>query len=296
MNDQDVHTGGDNDDEVNQSLEINAKRMMMKEPLVYHDSIFTFTVLAPKKKQELGAGKQLENSLKEKDNSVTAVIFSDIRHRTRQTDNDIRHNEGGRRLLRQQLQERRRDERQEVWDNRRFHFMFIRKDWRLFLFPKLHSHHPHKKEEHKRRRPFGKAYIGRCFDKDGEKVAKVNREEKTLGPGCACKALYYSLKSVIDFDRERIHREVWSMSLNEKKVFMKIAIDVKDVKERKSVSDVHKRHNTLVFSLKSEGTRMRVCKNMFLNATGPKKWWVLNTVTEDVPSNHKETQSMSGLG
>ncbi|GFO17978.1 hypothetical protein PoB_004448300 [Plakobranchus ocellatus] len=85
------------------------------------------------------------------------------------------------------------------------------------------------------------------------------------------------------------------MSLNEKKVFMKIAIDVKDVKERKSVSDVHKRNNTLVFSLKSEGTRMRVCKNMFLNATGPKKWWVLNTVTEGVPSNHKETQSTSGL-
>ncbi|GFO49133.1 hypothetical protein PoB_007563800 [Plakobranchus ocellatus] len=30
---------------------------------------------------------------------------------------------------------------------------------------------------------------------------------------------------------------------------------------------------------------------MFLNAAGLKKWWVLNTVIEDVPSNPKETQS-----
>ncbi|GFO21446.1 hypothetical protein PoB_004795100 [Plakobranchus ocellatus] len=82
------------------------------------------------------------------------------------------------------------------------------------------------------------------------------------------------------------------MSWGEKKVFVRMAIDVKDVKERKSVPDVYKRNSTLVFNLKSEGTHLRVCKDVFLNATGLKKWWVLNTVTEDVPSNPKETQSI----
>ncbi|GFO36069.1 PiggyBac transposable element-derived protein 2 [Plakobranchus ocellatus] len=141
-----------------------------------------------------------------------------------------------------------------------------------------------KKEEQKRRKQFGKAYIGRCFDKDAKKFVEVDKEEKTLGPGCACKDLYYSCKSVSDSDRE----EVWSMSWDEKKVSVRMAIDVKDVKERKSVSHVHKRNNILVFNLKSEGTCMRVCKDMFLNTTGLKKWWVLNTVTKGVPSNPKK--------
>ena len=82
-----------------------------------------------------------------------------------------------------------------------------------------------------------------------------------------------------DADREKIHNSIWSMSWDEKKVFVRTSVDVKDVKERKGASVDYKRNNTLVFTLKGAGERKRVCKEMFLSTTGLKKWWVLNTVT-----------------
>ena len=54
------------------------------------------------------------------------------------------------------------------------------------------------------------------------------------------------------------------MSWEEKRVFVRTAIDVKDVKERKSVSDVQKRSNTLMFSQKrTRGTKESVQGDVF---------------------------------
>ncbi|KAK3781241.1 hypothetical protein RRG08_063656 [Elysia crispata] len=88
------------------------------------------------------------------------------------------------------------------------------------------------------------------------------------------------------------------MSWEEKRVFVRTAIDVKDVKERKSVSDVQKRSNTLMFSLKGTEGRKKVCKEMILNTTGLKKWWVLNAVTAETQrpeKTQKGAQPSDGL-
>ena len=43
-------------------------------------------------------------------------------------------------------------------------------------------------EEQKRRRQFGKAYIGRHYNKNEKNFIEVNKAEKILGPRCICKA------------------------------------------------------------------------------------------------------------
>ena len=137
------------------------------------------------------------------------------------------------------------------------------------------------------------AVWGRHLDKETNKFVEVNKIERTLGPRCSCKASYYLCKQVSDNDREKIHNSIWSIAWDEKEVFVRTSVDVKDVKERKGVSVDHKRNNTLVFTLKGAGERKRVCKEMFLSTTGLKKWWVLNTVRgeekrKEVPEQKKK--------
>ncbi|GFR87176.1 hypothetical protein ElyMa_006069700 [Elysia marginata] len=59
-----------------------------------------------------------------------------------------------------------------------------------------------------------------------------------------------------------------------------MSVDDQAEKERKGASTDCKRNNTLVFTLKGAGGRMRVCKEIFLKTTGLTKWWVLNTFKE----------------
>ncbi|GFN86671.1 hypothetical protein PoB_001317700 [Plakobranchus ocellatus] len=90
---------------------------------------------------------------------------------------------------------------------------------------------PNKNVVQKERRMHGKAYIGRKFDKDNKKYTEVEKDEKSLGQRCSCKASYYKCKEVSERDRQKIHNEIWRMTWYEKKVFVRLSVDVRDVKE-----------------------------------------------------------------
>ena len=82
-----------------------------------------------------------------------------------------------------------------------------------------------------------------------------------------------------DDERQNIHQEVWNMTWEAKRTFVRTSIEVRDVKERKGNSETPTRNNYFVFSLKGSGVRYRVCKGMFLCTTGLKSWWVQHAIT-----------------
>ncbi|RUS87061.1 hypothetical protein EGW08_005137 [Elysia chlorotica] len=123
-----------------------------------------------------------------------------------------------------------------------------------------------KKQDKKENREHGKAYLGRYYDKEKKTFVEVMKEAKVLGDRCKCKAAYHHCKEISDQDRAKIFSDVWKMTWGEKEVFVKMAIETKDVKERKG-SESSKRDRSLVFNLRGSSGSRRVCKDMFLKTT-----------------------------
>lgn len=148
-----------------------------------------------------------------------------------------------------------------------------------------------KKQEKKENRQHGKTYVGRSFDKEKGKFVEVIKEGKVLGERCQCKAAYYKCKNVTDEDRRKIFSDVWKMSWSEKEIFVKMAIETKDVKERKGTEEQSRRNKTLIFMLRGSTGAHRVCKDMFLKTTGLKSWWVVKTVTGETSNGIRLSES-----
>ena len=142
-----------------------------------------------------------------------------------------------------------------------------------------------KKLEKKDDREHGKAYLGRYYDKEKKSFVEVMKEAKVLGDRCKCKAAYYHCKEISDQDREKIFTEVWRMTWCEKEVFVKMAIEAKDVKERKGAQEQSKRDKTLYFTLRGSNGSSRVCKDMFLKTTGLTSWMIRTTLSGTISEN-----------
>lgn len=135
-----------------------------------------------------------------------------------------------------------------------------------------------KKERNKHRREQGQSYLGRYFDKERNKFVEVEKEERKLGPRCSCKTSFHHCKDISDEDRLTIYQSVWKMSWNEKRIFVKMSVDTEEVKERRPTWGPMRRNKTFLFYLKGSGDRKRVCREMFLQTTGLKKWWIQETL------------------
>ena len=95
-----------------------------------------------------------------------------------------------------------------------------------------------------------------------------------IGERCQCTAAYYQCKDLTDEDRSNIFSEVWKMSWSEKEVYVRMAVEAKDVKERRGNEKTSRRNKSFVFTLRGSKGLHRVCKAMFLQTTGLKSWWV----------------------
>ena len=62
------------------------------------------------------------------------------------------------------------------------------------------------------------------------------------------------------------------MPWSEKEVFVRMAVEANDVKERKVNSEQPRRNKSLVFTLRGSTGNNRVCKEMFLRTTGLRPW------------------------
>ena len=133
----------------------------------------------------------------------------------------------------------------------------------------------------KRKRELGESYMGRQLDKRTKTYIPTERMQKVLGNRCDCKASHHRCRQIADVRREEIHKETWSLSWEQKRVFVKTAVESLAVKQRKT-SQESQRKASLVYYLKDQGgLNVRVCKNMFLATTGLTQWFVLSSFDEE---------------
>lgn len=139
---------------------------------------------------------------------------------------------------------------------------------------KARKGHPNQSQwvitKNKRHREKGEAYKGLGKHNTGKWKYKIPRSERKLNPPCNCKLS--QKKSRIqcrEFSkdlRQIIFKNFWVLTWKEKKVYVRMSVDVKkptDLKNR--INSVTRRNVSLFFHLKKEEFRIRVCKRMFLN-------------------------------
>ncbi|KAK7130348.1 hypothetical protein R3I93_019849 [Phoxinus phoxinus] len=130
----------------------------------------------------------------------------------------------------------------------------------------------------KRRRMMGQPYVGIS------RKEVVNMEPRVMGPRCQSAACVKSSKlhcsAIGEADRENIFKCFWeNMNWAEKKMYVRGLVDVIPVKRRRG-SDNSRRSSTLIFFLKVDGQRRRVCKGLFLATLGIGAWSALNWVQD----------------
>lgn len=135
-----------------------------------------------------------------------------------------------------------------------------------------------KKSVQKRRRMMGHPYPGRS------KKEEVTKEPRVMGPRCQSAACVKSSKhhcsKIGEADREKVFKRFWeNMNWEEKKMYVRGLVDVTPVQRRRG-SENSRRSSTLVFFLKVDGQRRRVCRSLFLSTLGLGEWSVLNWVQD----------------
>lgn len=139
--------------------------------------------------------------------------------------------------------------------------------------------------KNQRRRQEGAAYKGLGKVESGKWKYSIPRPERKLNPPCNCALSKRKSKiqcsEFSEVTRQNIFEKFWRLKWPEKKVFVKMLVDVKRPADTKNKQhDVSRRNKTLIFHLKKEELRIRVCKTMFLNTLGIKQWTVLHWVDE----------------
>ncbi|GFO42349.1 hypothetical protein PoB_006885400 [Plakobranchus ocellatus] len=142
------------------------------------------------------------------------------------------------------------------------------------------------KRAEKRKRELGEAYMGRHYDKQAKKFIPVEKKKQVLGPRCTCKASYLQCYKLTDECRKNIHKEVWSMTWGEKRIFVRHSVTSLEVKERTTDSSNSRRQASLIYNL--QGTR--VCKTMFMNTTSLKQWYILECLKQEPAERQVEAE------
>ncbi|XP_043084854.1 uncharacterized protein LOC122331472 [Puntigrus tetrazona] len=130
----------------------------------------------------------------------------------------------------------------------------------------------------KRRRMMGQTYVGMRGNEE------VNMEPRVMGPRCqsagCVKSSKHQCSAIGEADRENIFKCFWeNMNWEEKKMYVRGLVDVVPV-QRKRGRDNSRRLSTLVYFLKVDGQRRRVCKSFFLSTLGLGEWSALSWVQD----------------
>lgn len=146
------------------------------------------------------------------------------------------------------------------------------------------------------KREMGQDYNGRKKI-DGVWKYDVQKEKRKMKERCNCKA---SLKgkslhcrTFSDEERIAIFNHFWSdMGWKERKVYTSFLIDsIPTKRSRNRVSEcVSMRSESLIYHLKLNGERKRVCKQMFLNTHGVKENMILDWLKSRMKSKIKKSK------
>lgn len=138
------------------------------------------------------------------------------------------------------------------------------------------------REENKMKRQRGTTYKGLRKTAEGKWSADQERAGRKLKPACNCKLSGQKTKlqcrMFSESDRKAIFEKFWkNMSWQEKRVFVQTLVDVVPAKNKKNqVREISHRSNTLLYHLKKDGIRLRVCRTMLLNTLSIGSWSLQN--------------------
>ncbi|XP_050314022.1 uncharacterized protein LOC126748687 [Anthonomus grandis grandis] len=154
----------------------------------------------------------------------------------------------------------------------------------------------------KERREMGKEYAGRKLI-DGKWKYNIKREAKKIKEPCNYKALLkgklLKCRMFSEQQRETIFRRFWSeMGWNERKVYVSFLVDSKATQRsrNRTAEGASRRDETLVYYLKINEERQRVCKQMFLNTHCVKEnmildWLKKSKIKENVENHEPHTNN-----
>lgn len=132
----------------------------------------------------------------------------------------------------------------------------------------------------KAQRELGEDYEGRI--KINNKWQNISREGRRLKSRCNCSASKWSSKilceTLTDEERESIFKSFWKISWKEKRVYIRMLVNIKPVARRRTKNETPKRSNTLELHLKCKDRYVRVCRKMFLNTLCITEWALKNWI------------------
>ncbi|KAK6166780.1 hypothetical protein SNE40_023402 [Patella caerulea] len=140
----------------------------------------------------------------------------------------------------------------------------------------------------------GHKYMG-LKKTDGKYTYSVTKEPKRLGPReCQHSCTKNKSTKCIEFteqDRQNVFDAFWKMDWNQKRVFVANNVDSHIPSERTTGGN-SRRNRTLVYHLKRNESRIRVCKNMLLSTIGIGEWQLLKW-TNDSQNGTQTTSVLS---
>ena len=123
----------------------------------------------------------------------------------------------------------------------------------------------------------GLEYVSRKYKEDGT-YKKVLKPARKIGARCSCKIATNEkvCVAVSEEDRNEVFTYVWSLSDEEKRVFVKSMVDCVKLVEKKQEDS---KSLPMKYYLKVGGVKQRVCKTFFLVTIGLTHWFIHNVAT-----------------
>lgn len=98
----------------------------------------------------------------------------------------------------------------------------------------------------------GEKYFGRRMTNEGKTVFDVEKEERKMKEPCLCvfreTSKRFKCKELDEGSREKIFKEFWNMTWNERKIYVQQLVHYTPVKQRKSEATNSRRSGTFVYN------------------------------------------------
>lgn len=110
---------------------------------------------------------------------------------------------------------------------------------------------------------------------------------------CSCKVsikqVNLKCSSITEEDRKEIFQYFWSLSWDEKKIFVDSTVSLVSINRprNRKESDISRRSQSVLYHLRVNDTNIRVCRVMFLNTLAIGRMTVLDWKQQKRPSTNK---------
>lgn len=146
-------------------------------------------------------------------------------------------------------------------------------------------------ERNKNNRMKGKTYEGRRKTDDGKVVFDVKRQERNVKARCEHndRSKFFECHKITEDMRQHIFKKYWKLSWEGKKVYIQQTVQKQKVARRKCSDNNNRREHTFKYNFNVSGTKVKVCKKMYLSTLDVGEWsvhnWVQKEDTEPVSSS-----------